>query len=81
MEANVSTRFAIAVLIYGMVNAVMFGFGVIAVLSVPALAAKAGTLIPAVIVASLILAAPAAWLLAPRLRARYWRQREALAVH
>ena len=31
--------------------------------------------IPVVVVASIILAAPVAWLIAPRLRARYWRER------
>ena len=68
-----STRFRIAMLIYGMVNAVLFGAGVIAVLSVPAWAEAWKYLIPAIIVASLVLAAPIAWVMAPWLRARYWR--------
>ena len=73
-----STRLAIAVLIYAMVNAVLFGTGLITVLTIPDLAAYAGTLIPAVVLVSFILAAPLSWLIAPRLRARYWRERQVL---
>ena len=58
-----------------MTNSVMFGVGLIVVLMVPKLNADAGFWISAVVVASLILAAPFAWLVAPRLRARYWRQK------
>ena len=73
------TRVAIAVLIYSMVDAVLFGIGLIAVLTVPALSARADTLVPAVVVTSLILAIPVSWIIAPRLRARYWRQQPASA--
>jgi hypothetical protein len=34
-------------------------------------------LVPKVVVTSLILALPVSWFLAPRLRARYWRDRPA----
>lgn len=71
-----STRFNIALLLYGMANAVLFGIGTITVLAVPSLAENATILIPAVVVASLIFAAPIAWWVAPRLRARFWRRRE-----
>jgi hypothetical protein len=60
-----------------MTNAVLFGAGVITVLTVPALSANAAWWIPAVVVASFVLAAPIAWFIAPRLRARYWRARAA----
>ena len=73
LEAGIRTQ--IAVLIYSMTNAVMFGAGLSFVLMVPALNADAGFWISAVVVASLILAAPFAWVVAPRLRARYWRQK------
>jgi hypothetical protein len=43
------------------------------VLNVPTLRANAHIWIPVVVVASLILAAPLAWLIAPRLQARYDR--------
>jgi hypothetical protein len=77
MQRETKTRLGIAALIYLMTNAVMFGAGLITVLTVPALRADAATWIPVVVAASLVLAAPAAWLLAPRLRARYWRRRAA----
>ena len=70
------TRVAIAAVIYSMTNAVLFGAGIIPVLAVPALSNNAAILIPTVVVASLVLAVPLAWLLAPRLRARYWRRRD-----
>ena len=70
-----STRFRISMVIYGMVNAVLFGTGAIAVLSFPSLQEYWKILIPIVVVVSFALAAPIAWLLARRLRARYWRQR------
>jgi hypothetical protein len=66
-------RLRIAVLIYSMTNAVIFGAGIITVLNVSALSANAYIWIPVVVVASLILAAPIAWLIAPRLQARYDR--------
>ena len=53
-------------------NAVLFGTGVVTVLSIPALAAQAVYLIPAVVVASLILAPLAALWIAPRMRLRNW---------
>ena len=67
------TRLWIAAMVYPMVNAVLFGAFAIAVLSIPALNEAATTLFPIIIPASFVLALPAAWLLAPRLRLRYWR--------
>lgn len=55
-----------------MVNAVLFGIGAVTVLSVPALREHAVYLIPAVVLASLILAPFIAWKIAPRMRARNW---------
>ena len=57
-----------------MTNAVIFGAAIITVLNVPALSANAYIWIPVVVVASLVLAAPFAWLIAPRLQARYDRR-------
>jgi hypothetical protein len=68
-----STRFQIALLVFMMTNAVAFGAGIVPVLAIPALAAHAFILIPAVVVASFAIGAPLAWFIAPRLRARYWR--------
>lgn len=81
MQRETKTRVQLAALIYIMTNAVLFGAGLITVLSVPALSADAGIWIVAVVAASLVLAAPVAWLIAPRLRARYWRQRMAEHPH
>jgi hypothetical protein len=67
-----STRFQIALLVFMMTNAVMFGAGIVPVLAIPSLAAYAFVLIPLVVVASFVVGAPLAWFIAPRLRARYW---------
>ena len=74
MHSGTRNRLRIAILIYSMTNAVIFGVAIIAVLNVPALSANGYIWIPVVVVASLILAAPIAWLIAPRLQARYDRQ-------
>ncbi|MFD2183716.1 hypothetical protein [Rhodoplanes azumiensis] len=70
------TRPIIAALVYMMVQAVLFGIGTIPIVSTP-LAANASELMPLHIVLSFVVAAPIAWALAPRLRARWWRRREA----
>ena len=70
-----SIRFYIAALVFLMVSAVLFGIGIVAVLMTPALAVHAGWLIPAVAVASFVVAAPLSWLIAPKLMARYRRTR------
>lgn len=64
------TRTLIAMLISLPVNAVLFGAGAIAVLSIPPLAEQAKYLLPAVIIAGLAATLPLAWMLAPRLRLR-----------
>jgi hypothetical protein len=70
-----NTRFRVAALIFTMTNAVIFGAGLVTVLLIPSLAAAAMEWIPVVVIASFILAAPIAWMLAPRLRARHERRR------
>jgi hypothetical protein len=74
-SVHTMTRVRIAVLIYSMVNAVLFGAGLIFVLTLPVLSADAGFWISVVVGASLILAAPIAWWIAPRLRARFGKGR------
>jgi len=64
-----SNRMRIAILIYAMVQAVVFGAGVILVLATP-LAETAMALMPWVIGLSLLISAPIAWLLAPMAQAR-----------
>ncbi|MFT0879449.1 hypothetical protein VRZ08_22985 [Rhodopseudomonas sp. G2_2311] len=70
-----SNRFRIAALVYMMTNAVLFGIGMVSIMTVPALARNAMDWVPMAVIASFILAAPIAWWIAPRLRARYWRHR------
>lgn len=72
-----SRRWIITAVIYMVVNAVLFGIGAIAVLSIPSLAAEASTLIWVVVGMSFLLALPIAYTLAPRLRARHQRLEEA----
>jgi hypothetical protein len=80
MQHDFKTRLRIAALIYSMTNAVLFGIGLILVLNVPGLRAHTGMGIVVVVVLSLLLAAPIAWVIAPRLRARYSRRQAERAL-
>lgn len=71
-----SVRFQITALISLMVNAVIFGIGTIAVLSIPYLNEDAKFWLPIAVVASLILSPGISWFIAPRLRNRYWQNRQ-----
>lgn len=73
------TRLAIATLIYMMVQGVLFGAGAVLVLATP-LTDFAMTLMPWVVAISSIIAIPIAWIIAPRMRARYWRRRESVGM-
>ncbi len=67
-------RIQIAAMVYLMVQAIMFGAGIIIVLATP-LNAMAMQLMPWVVGVTAILSLPISWLIAPRLRARYWREK------
>ena len=67
-----TTRVSIAVLIYMVVQAVIFGVGALLVLATP-LQTEAMKLMPIVVIASSIVSVPIAWFLAPRLQTRFWR--------
>ncbi|MFO1136926.1 MAG: hypothetical protein U1E30_17240 [Rhodoblastus sp.] len=69
-----SVRFQIAAMVYLMVQAVLFGIGAVLVLATP-LANTAMTLMPWVVIGTAVLSAPISWALAPRLQARFWRER------
>lgn len=69
-----SVRLQIAVLVYLMVQAMMFGIGIVLVLATP-LKDMAMSLLPAVVLVSAIASLPLSWLIAPRLQARYWRRK------
>jgi hypothetical protein len=66
-------RLRVAALIYCMVNAVVFGVGVILVMSVPALASYAFFWIPAVVASSFVISAPLSWFIAPWMMMRFGR--------
>lgn len=73
MSQDNRTRLEIAALVSLMVNAVLFGAGLVAILLIPALSANAFVALPVMIVLSFAIAAPISWAIAPRLRARTWR--------
>lgn len=77
MRAETKMQAQLAAMVFMMTNAVVFGVGLVAVLSVPALNGNTGLWIAAVVIASFLLAAPASWLIAPRLRLRYWKRKAA----
>ena len=67
-------RLFIAAMVYMMVQCVMFFMGAWLVLATP-LSDMAMLLMPWVVVTTAVLSAPVSWWIAPRLRARYWRER------
>ncbi|HML43475.1 MAG: hypothetical protein JNN24_00185 [Hyphomicrobium zavarzinii] len=75
------TRTAIAALVFLPVNAVLFGVGAVAVLSIPALQVNAAVLLPAVIVASFVISPFVSWYIAPRLRSRWQREHASAEGH
>jgi hypothetical protein len=64
-----SVRFQIAAVIYMMVQGVLFGVGIVAILAGPA-ADQAPLLIPALIAGTAAISLPISWFIAPRLRLR-----------
>lgn len=68
-----SIRIWMAVLIFMMLQAVVFGVGALVVLATP-LKDLAMQLMPVVVGVSAVISAGLSWWLAPRLRARYWRR-------
>ena len=77
MDRETATRARIAAVIYMMTNGVIFGTGLITVMTVPALADHAAVWIPLVVAASFVLGA--AWFIAPWMRSRFGQQRRAQA--
>ncbi|MES2195939.1 MAG: hypothetical protein V4517_16100 [Pseudomonadota bacterium] len=76
MTSNTLARARVAVLIFSMVNAVIFGVGIVAILSIPALAAQAFFWIPIVVLASFLLSPPLSWMLAPTMMLRFVHARQ-----
>jgi len=61
-------------MVFLMVQAVLFGVGILTILLTP-LSDHAMLAMPVMIALSMAVAAVLSWLIAPRLRARYWRRR------
>jgi uncharacterized membrane protein YdbT with pleckstrin-like domain len=66
-------RARVSALIYTMVNAVVFGAGLLAVLLTPALAQHAFFWIPLVVATSFVASVPVAWFIAPSMMLRFVR--------
>jgi hypothetical protein len=75
MNSDNQARLRVAALIYWIVNAVVFGVGLISVLMTATLAQHAFFWIPAIIVTSFALSAPVAWFIAPSLMMRFIKAR------
>ena len=73
MNNDNRARLQVAALIYGMVNAAVFGVGIIAVLSTAALMSHAFFWIPALVASSFVISAPLAWFIAPWMMMRFIR--------
>lgn len=73
MDSDSRARLRVAALIYCVVNAVVFGIGMILVLSLPTLMSHAFFWIPAVVVTSFALSAPFSWFIAPWMMMRFRR--------
>jgi len=75
MDNDNRARLRVAALIYCMVNAVVFGIGVLLVVSIPALVSHAFFWIPALVVSSFVISAPLSWFIAPWMMMRFLKAR------
>ena len=76
-----STRFRIALLLSGLVSSVLFGIGAATILSIPSLSDRASLLLPIVIAASILLGPVIGWMIAPKLRAQWSREKNDQEAH
>jgi hypothetical protein len=75
MSVDKKARLRVAALVFSMTNAVLFGAGLITVLSVPSLAQHAFFWIPVVVIGSFAVAPAIAWFIAPSMMQRYLQAR------
>lgn len=73
MNSDNRARLWVAALIFCMVSAVIFGVGVILVMSLPTL--DDFFWIPAVVISSFVISAPVAWFIAPWMMMRFIKAR------
>jgi len=75
MTSDNRARLRVAILIFIMVNAVVFGIGLVTVLTTPALSQHAFLWIPVVVVSSFLFSPPLAWFIAPMMMQRFIQAR------
>jgi hypothetical protein len=75
MTRDNRARLRVAMLIFVMVNAVVFGAGLVIVLTTPALSQHAFLWIPVVVVSSFVVSPPLAWFIAPMMMQRFIQAR------
>jgi hypothetical protein len=75
MTSDNRARLRVTVLIFAMVNAVVFGVGLVTVLATPTLSQHAFFWIPAVVLSSFAFSPPLAWIIAPMLMQRFIQAR------
>ena len=78
MTSDNRARLRVAALIFTMVNAVVFGVGLVTVLTTPVLAQHGFFWIPAIVVSSFVISPPLSWLIAPMMMQRFIRRADAL---
>lgn len=70
------TRLGVATLVFLMTNAVIFGAGIITVLTAPTLSQHASFWIPEVVLSSFVLSPPISWFIAPTMMQRFIQARQ-----
>jgi uncharacterized protein (DUF983 family) len=68
-------RLRVAALVFVMVNAVVFGVGLVTVLTTPALSQHSFFWIPVIVVSSFVFSPPLAWVIAPMMMQRFIQAR------
>jgi hypothetical protein len=69
-------RLRVAALVFAMVNAVVFGIGLVTVLTTPALAQQSFFWIPVIVVSSFFISPPLSWFIAPMMMQRFIQSRQ-----
>ena len=76
MTSDNRARLRVAALISTMVNAVVFGVGIVAVLTTPMLAQHLFFWIPAIVIGSFLVSPPLSWFIAPMMMQRFIQSRQ-----
>ena len=76
MTSDNRARLRVAALIFTMVNAVVFGVGLVTVLMTSGLAQHGFFWIPVVVASSFVISAPLSWLIAPMMMQRFIQSRQ-----